>query len=161
MVSQNQVFISYSHKDEDWKDRLVTQLNVSQQQGHLELWTDRDIGAGEDWEEKIEAAMNTASVAILLVSAHSLTSDFILREEVSRLLQRRDEEGLRIFPIIITPCDWEAVDWLRRMQLRPKDGRVISGGSEHDIETDLAAIAKEIRLLLRDVDLIRRDVNLF
>jgi tetratricopeptide (TPR) repeat protein len=143
------VFISYSHLDEEWKDRLVRQLAVSQKQGRLELWHDRMIGAGEDWERQIQAAMDAASVAILLVSANSLTSDFILREEVSRLLERRASEGLRIFPVVIEPCDWEAVDWLRRMNLRPKDGKPLSGGNDYEIDLAVAEIAKEIRKLLK------------
>ncbi len=142
------VFISYSHKDEVWKDRLVTQLGVLQHQGILRLWDDRRIGAGADWLAEIQEAMEAASVAVLLVSANSLTSDFILNKEMTRLLERRDEEGLRIFPIVIKPCDWEAVGWLSRMQLRPKDGRPVSAGNEHQIDADLAAIAREIRLLL-------------
>jgi tetratricopeptide (TPR) repeat protein len=142
------IFISYSHNDEKWKDLLVTQLGVSQQQGLLELWDDRRIGAGEDWYEAIMKAMDTGSVAILLISSNSLTSDFILKKEVPRLLKRRDDEGLRIFPIIVEPCDWEAVEWLKRMQLRPKDAKPLSGGNKHQINTKLATIAKEIRLLL-------------
>ncbi len=33
-----EVFISYSHTDEDWKDRLVTHLGVLEQEGLLEIW---------------------------------------------------------------------------------------------------------------------------
>jgi tetratricopeptide (TPR) repeat protein len=142
------VFISYSHMDKEWKDRLVSHLGVSQRQGLLFAWEDRLIGGGEDWFDKIQAAMDAAYVAILLVSANSLTSEFILNEEVKRLLQRRDQEGLRIFPVIIKPCDWEAVPWLRTMNLRPRDGREISGGNEHQIDTDFKEIAREIRQLL-------------
>ena len=147
-MSKPTVFISYSHLDEEWKDRLVRHLAVSQKQGHLELWHDRKIGAGEDWEQQIQAAMDAASVAILLVSANSLTSDFILREEVSRLLERRASEGLRIFPVVIKPCDWGAVDWLRRMNLRPTDGKPLSGGTDYQIDLALTEIAKEVRQLL-------------
>jgi len=138
------VFISYSHKDEAWKDRLVTHLGVLHQEGILDLWDDRRIGAGADWYQKIEEAIARASVAVLLVSADFLTSKFILSEEVPRLLERRDKEGLRIFPVIIKPCAWKRVKWLARMNLRPKDGRPILGGSEFQVETDLAAIANEI-----------------
>lgn len=74
------VFISYSHKDEAWKDRLVTHLGVLQSQGLLDLWDDRRIGAGQDWHQEIEQAMAAASVAVLLVSADFLTSQFILGE---------------------------------------------------------------------------------
>ena len=147
-IDKPTVFISYSHQDEDWKDLVLTHLGVAQHESILELWDDRRISGGDDWEQEIRQAMDAASLAVLLVSANFLTSDFILKDEVPRLLQRRAGEGLRIFPIVIKPCDWEAVGWLARMQLRPKDGRPVSAGDEHQIDADLAAIAREIRLLL-------------
>jgi hypothetical protein len=148
-MSKPTVFISYSHKDEAWKDRLVSHLGVLQQEGLLDIWEDRRIGAGEDWYPEIQKAIDAASVAILMVSADFLTSKFILGEEVPRLLERREKEGLRIFPVIIKPCAWHHVQWLARIQARPKDGRAISGGSEHQIDTDMAAIANEIISILR------------
>jgi tetratricopeptide (TPR) repeat protein len=138
------VFISYSHNDEVWKDRLVTHLGVLQQEGILDLWDDRSIGAGEDWYQKIEEAIARASVAVLLVSADFLTSKFILSKEIPRLLERRDKEGLRIYPVILKPCAWKHVKWLARMNLRPKDGRPIQGGTEFQVETDLTTVADEI-----------------
>jgi hypothetical protein len=142
------VFVSYAHEDEEWKNRFEKHLGVLEHQGYLTQWHDRRIGAGDDWFREIEGAMNRASVAVLLVSENSLTSEFILRHEMKRLLELRDKEGLRIYPIVIKPCDWEAVDWLRKMQLRPKDGRAISGGKDHEIGADFAEITKEIRLHL-------------
>ena len=142
------VFISYSHKDEDWKDRLVSHLGVLQHEGLLDLWDDRRIGGGEDWEKEIEEAMAKASVAILLVSRHFLTSNFILKEEVPRLLELQDKENLRIFPIIIKPCAWKRVKWLAQMNLRPRDGKPISSGDKHQIETDLADIAEEVATII-------------
>jgi tetratricopeptide (TPR) repeat protein len=143
-MSAPTVFISYSHKDEVWKDRLLDHLGVLREQGLLDLWDDRQIGAGEDWYQKIQNAMNAASVAVLLVSAKSLTSKFILREEMSLLLQRRDKEGLRIFPVIIKSCPWQKVDWLNRMQVRPRDGKPLAsfGGNRRD--EALSNIATEI-----------------
>ena len=98
------VFISYSHRDEIWKDRLLTQLGVLQQQSILALWHDRRIGAGADWYQEICQAMEAADVAVLLISADFLTSPFILQEEVARLMTRRQQEGLPIVPILVRPC---------------------------------------------------------
>lgn len=147
-MSKPTVFISYSHKDEAWKDRLVSHLGVLQQEGLLDIWEDRRIVAGVDWYPEIQKAIDTASVAILMI-ADFLTSKFILSEEVPRLLERREKEGLRIFPVIVKPCAWQHVQWLARMQARPKDGREISGGSEHQIDTDMTAIANEIIYIIR------------
>ena len=143
-MSTPTVFISYSHKDEVWKERLSTQLRVLQMQGELDVWDDRRIEAGEDWHPEIETAMAQASVAILMVSADFLTSNFILGEEVPRLLERRHNEGLRVFPVIVRPCQWKQVKWLARMQVRPTDGIPLSGGNDYQIDTDLSAIAEEV-----------------
>ena len=147
MLTPN-IFISYSHKDERWKDRLKNQLEVLTKQGFFNVWDDRRINAGEDWFEEIQRAMDAACVAILLISANSLTSDFILNKEVEHLLKRKKDQGMPIFPIILEPCDWQGVSWLSRMQVRPRDGHPLSSGDKHQIETNLTAIVKEVRLLL-------------
>ncbi len=54
------VFISYSHKDEAWKDRLAKQLEVLTLDGAFELWQDRQIAAGSGSLPAIEAAMARA-----------------------------------------------------------------------------------------------------
>lgn len=138
------VFVSYSHKDEVWKDRLNAHLGVLKEHGLLNFWDDRQIGAGDNWYEKIEDAMNAARVAILLVSANSLTSQFILREEVSRLLKRRDREGLVIIPVILKACPWKKVAWLSRMQVRPKDGKPLAAYGANRRDEALSDIASEV-----------------
>ena len=50
------IFISYSHKDEEWKDRVVTHLRVLEMEGMLDVWDDRRIEAGDDWKPEIEKA---------------------------------------------------------------------------------------------------------
>jgi hypothetical protein len=122
-MSNPLIFISYSHEDVEWMKLLVKQLAVLQQQGSLKFFTDRDIVAGEDWYEKIQGALADAFVAILLVSADSLTSDFINKEEVACLLDQRAKKGLQIIPVIIKECPWEGVDWLARMEVRPRGVR--------------------------------------
>ena len=44
----SKIFISYSHKDEDWKDRLQEQLEVLALEGYLSVWDDRQIDLGGD-----------------------------------------------------------------------------------------------------------------
>ncbi len=143
-MAKPMIFISYSHEEESLKNRLLTHLGVLRQENLLDIWEDNRIGAGEDWYQKIQEAVTKASVAILLVSANFLTSKFIRSEEVPRLLERQAKEGLRIFPVIVKPCAWKQVKWLARMNLRPKEGRPISEGSEPQIDKDMAAIAEEI-----------------
>ncbi|WP_437851743.1 TIR domain-containing protein [Sorangium sp. So ce363] len=142
------IFISYSHADNKWKDRLVAHLRVSEYEGLCEVWDDTRIDAGSDWLQEMQEALEKASVAVLLVSADLLASKISRNKEVSQLLQRRATHGLQIFPVIIEPCDYDAVDWLRRMAVRPKNGKAISTRKKPQAETELLAIAKEIRVIL-------------
>ncbi|MDD2775154.1 MAG: TIR domain-containing protein [Gallionella sp.] len=145
------VFISYSHKNEDWKNRLQTQLAVLEHQGLLSVWEDRQILVGEDWFPQIKQAIDSAHVAILLISADFLTSKFILGTEIPALLTRRKQEGLRVIPLILTPCAWQTVDWLSSIQGRPKDNQPLSGFDEHHREDCLSKLALEIHALLSKI----------
>ena len=145
------IFISYSHKDEEWKDRLTPHLGVLQQEGLLEFWDDRKIDGGDDWLPEIEQAINKAHVAVLMISANFLTSEFILNKEVTRLLERRSSDGLRVMPLIVKPCPWKKVSWLSPLQSRPKDGRPLMKGDECQVEEDLVAFVEEIHELLQAI----------
>ena len=142
------VFVSYSHKDKVWKDRLLVHLGSLTKLGLLDTWDDRKIRAGGNWREEIKAALQRADVAVLLVSGNFLTSDFILDEEVSRLLERRAAGGIHVLPVIVTPCMWHQVPWLVSMQVRPQEGRALASFRGHQRDNELVEIANEVLRLL-------------
>ncbi|MCP4614359.1 MAG: toll/interleukin-1 receptor domain-containing protein, partial [Planctomycetes bacterium] len=151
------VFISYSHKDENEKEKLLTHLGVLQSEGLIELWSDEKIVPGADWEAEINQAIARAKVAILFISADFLNSDFILSKEVPALLQRREREGLVVFPVIAKPCAWQTVDWLAKMNVRPWNGEPVWGDASSHVDKDLAAIASEIAGIMQPY---KADVNI-
>jgi len=144
------VFVSYSHHDEALKDRLVKHLEVLAYEGALDVWDDRRIAAGDEWRPDIEAAIERAAVAVLIVSPDFLTSRFIREKELTRILERRSQQQLRVLPLIARPCAWQVVGALQGIQARPRDGRTLSAGDDHRIDADLAALALEIRGLLSE-----------
>jgi len=93
--------------------------------------------------------MESAEVAILLISKDFLVSPFIRRDEVPKLLERRQNEGVRVIPLFVRPCAWKAIPWLAAIQGRPKDAIPLSGGTEHRIENDLAELVLEIHEFLQ------------
>ena len=147
-MSSPRIFISYTHHDEAWKNRLVSQLRVLELEGEISLWDDSKIVPGDAWQGEIRAALAAADAAVLLVSADFLTSEFIREEEVPTLLRRRRDDGLRVIPLIVRPCLWQAVEWLAAMQVRPKDDQALSGVTDHQAEEELVELAREIQALL-------------
>jgi len=125
-MSKPSVFLSYSHKDEDWKLKLRSHLKVLEQIGTFVVWDDRKIDAGETWYDEIRAAMDRAEVAVCLISADYLASDFCVKEEIPYLLKRRSEAGMRLMPVLLRPCPWKFVPWLKAIQMLPRDGKTVT-----------------------------------
>src|SRR5262245_50873128 len=82
----SQVFISYSHKDKEWLERLLIFLNPLERNGIIKCWADTKIDAGGKWKQEIKQAIESASAAILLISADFIASDFIATDELPPLL---------------------------------------------------------------------------
>ncbi len=143
------VFISYSHKDKEWKDLLVTQLGVLERESILGKWDDGHIETGEEWYKAIYDAMGQASLAVMLISADFLTSRFILEEEVPFLMRRKEAGELTVFPIFIRHCAYDEVEWLSPLQVCTEGGKPLCDLPDNNKKEEcLTAIAKEIKAAL-------------
>lgn len=138
------VFVSYSHKDEIWKDRLRPHLKMLEKAGRLTVWDDRAIDGGDTWYDEIKKAMEDAEVAICLISADYLASDFCNKEEIPYLLNRRKSDGMLLLPILIRQCLWEEIDWLEKLQMIPRDGKSVATDFRDDWDTPFKQVAKQI-----------------
>src|SRR6185369_5205796 len=77
-----------------------------------------------------------------------LTSDFCKKEEIPYLLKRRTEQGMRLLPVLLRPCPWKLVSWLKPIQILPDDTRPIASLSSAKREQVFAGIATSIGELL-------------
>ena len=141
------VCITYSLEDQEWQEKLAVQLEVLENFGVLEPWTDQGaygvIEIGE-MRRQMRDAMDRAAVVILLISANYLKSPFVRDEEIPQLMRQKSEEGVRVIPLIVRPCPWQRVPWLKETTPSPKDGIPLSTLSEAQAEIELATLATEI-----------------
>lgn len=111
------VFVSYAHNDELLKDArsspaagipraFLNQLKAAV--GALPGWrgertiffdTER-LSKEYQWSDAIKKALNECELLILLVSTHSLNSQYCLPVEVASAFHR----GVPIIPVILSPC---------------------------------------------------------
>jgi hypothetical protein len=110
------VFISYSHVDEIWLKRLRVHLRPLERVGLVDIFDDTRIKGGMEWRAEIEMAMEKAKVAILLISADFLASDFIVENELPPLLEKAKDGGARILPIIVSPSRFTTTPELSAFQ---------------------------------------------
>ena len=105
------IFISYSHKDKPWLERLKTIMAPFMRQGQLSVWADTDIAPGGNilwWN--IEQGLARARVAVLLVSPDFLASRFIVEHDLPPLLQAAEREGVKILPVLLRECLWRETE---------------------------------------------------
>ncbi|MCK5148185.1 TIR domain-containing protein [bacterium] len=145
------VYISYSLKDEIWKDRLKPQLDALQMAEQIVVWDDRDIDGGDKWYPKFEEAMSQATVAVCLISENYLASEFCVKEEIPYLLNREQENNMLFIPILISPCAWKAFRWLKESQMLPRDGKSIIKDFKDDWSVAFAEVSDLILKKINDL----------
>lgn len=136
------VFISYSHKDVAWLDKLKTHLAPYLRGEKIILWDDTKIRAGEAWAGEIEKAIATARVAVLLVTPAFLASDYVNDVELPAILNRAKED-LAVLWIPVKPSAYEATP-LASMQAAHDPRRPLATLSPPKQDLALVAIAKRV-----------------
>jgi hypothetical protein len=148
------VFISYAHRDEPdspaagevrWLSFVMEFLRPGVKGRRYEVWIDRLMPIGADWNPDIEAHVRACDIFILLVSTHSTGSDYILDKEVPIIRERqRNGDGVQFCPLLI---DWTpdvGLDQVRDKNLRPRDAQPFSSLSPSERSRQMAEVANEI-----------------
>ncbi|MCY6489471.1 TIR domain-containing protein [Leptolyngbya sp. GGD] len=140
------LFISYSHKDENLREKLNTHLKLLERQGVIGTWHDRMIPLGTEWAEEIDKNLNTADLILLLVSADFLASDYCYEKEMRRAIELHDQKIARVIPVILRSCDWESAPFGKLQGLPTVTGGGIKPVTKWDDEDEVfTEIAKGIR----------------
>jgi hypothetical protein len=119
-AARDLVFISYSHRDRDWLERLLVFFKPYARQ-NLKIWADPYIKVGDKWRRDISAALSHTSVAVLVVTPDFLASDFIYDEELPPLLRGADVGSITLFPIPVSAADHEASPLAQYQFAHPPD----------------------------------------
>lgn len=122
------LFISYSHKDESYREQFQNHLSGLKENGLIDTWTDRCIGPGEEWEPEIHKNLANAKFVLLLISSDFLASKYCTGVEMQRALQMHQRGEAIVVPIVIRPVDWMDYE-IGKIQALPEWGKPIS---DHD-----------------------------
>ena len=144
------VFISYCHKDERWRDDLLTHLKPYLRKGSFSAWSDQQIAPGSRWFREIQAAIAAAKIAVLLVTPDFLASDFIHEHELGPFLREAERGGIRIIWVPVSPCAYEQTP-LKDYQAVVNPARPLASiRSKADRNKAWGRVCKEIDKAVRD-----------
>jgi len=143
-----ELFLSYSHADENLRDELVKHLTLLTRQQVISTWHDRNISAGTEWGSQISQHLETAKVILLLISADFLASDYCYDIELNRAMERHEMGEARVIPIILRPADWSGAPF-GRLQALPNNARPITTWENRDLAFE--NVVKGIRLVCEEL----------
>lgn len=141
---RHSVFVSYSHRDREWLDRLKVHLRPLERDNALVVWDDTKIAPGSRWRTEIEAALAEAKVAVLLISADFLASDFVASSEIPSLLLAARNDGAVILPLIVSASRFAHTPMLAPFQAVNETSRPLIGLSRSEQEEILVHLTEAI-----------------
>ncbi len=143
-------FISYSHRDSHYLERLQVHLAQAIRDSLISEWTDQKIDAGSNLNDNISEALASSEIFLALVSPDYIASNYCYEKEFQTALQLQDEGKLIIVPIIIEPCEWQKTPF-GRLKAIPKDGKPISEYTNQNVA--FLNVVDELRRLTKNVSL--------
>src|SRR6266566_4067999 len=143
------IFFCYAHEDEPFLKKLKAHLRPLQRQGLIDVWHDRDISAGTEWEQEIKKHLNEANIILLLVSPDFMNSDYCYGIEMKRALERHQRGEARVIPIILRPVYWQGI--LGTLQALPTDAKPVMRPLWYNVDEALFDVTEGIRKVVEQI----------
>ncbi len=105
-------------------------MAVLRQDGLIDDWHDRKIGAGDSLSEEIDKHLDSADMILLLFSPDFIASTACERE-VEKAMQLRDEKQVDVIPVIVRDCPWRDTK-VHDLLAIPEDGNAIAEWDNRD-----------------------------
>jgi hypothetical protein len=124
------IAISYAHADEPelpaegevkWLSFVTGYLRPAMKHGAVDLWLDQLMPGGADCGPEIEQKLRACDVFLLLVSRHSLSSDYVVDKEIALIRKRQaNGEAVHFYPLVLTLTPKIALDLISDKNMRPR-----------------------------------------
>jgi len=113
--------MSYSHADETMKAELDKSLIMLKRSDKVEVWQDRQLMAGQEWDSTIRNELASADIILLLISVDFNNSQYIWDKELAVALDRQEKKEARVIPVILRECEWQDMPY-GKLQALPSGG---------------------------------------
>jgi len=145
MPGKLNIFLSYAHADEAMKTELDKNLIMLKRSDKVNVWQDRKIMAGTEWDATIATELAGADIILLLISVDFNNSQYIWDKELKLAMERHEKNEARVIPVILRTCEWSEMPYAK-LQALPTGAVPVTSFADRDVAyTD---VAKGIRAVV-------------
>lgn len=94
------MFLSYSNKDIEYAEEIMAHLSILKSFFDLEIWSAKNIKAGDNWKDSIQNEIKDSDVFLFLISSDFLASHYV-DDEISFIQKIKSNNP--IIPILLKP----------------------------------------------------------
>lgn len=149
MENKHKIFISYSHKDSEWLEKVKTHLKPLERYYGIDEWDDQKLRTSDEWKDKISDALNNATIAILLFSPYFMASDFIINNELQPLIKNALKGGVKIMPVMVRPCATLEESGLADYQAPNGPDKTLIEMKEGEVDRTLKKLVEDIKYFIQ------------
>ena len=106
---------------------------------------DQKLRTSDKWREKISNALNNATIAVLLISPYFVASDFIVNNELQPLLENAEKKGVKIMPVMVSPCETIEESGLLDYQAPNGPDKTLIEMTKGEVHRTLSKLVKDIK----------------
>jgi hypothetical protein len=143
MLRSIEILLCYAREDEDLRQELEKHLRVLQLQNVINVWHDRNISAGMEWEREIDQHLSNAQIILLLVSPDFMVSKYCYGIEMKRAMERHERGDACVIPIILRHVYWRKAPFCK-LQALPLDGKPIKSSAWFTLDEALFNVTEGI-----------------
>src|SRR6266571_5435450 len=151
-----EVFISYSHKDQAFREELEIHLSNLKRQNIINSWYDGNIAPGAELKPQIMDHLKSAQIILLLISADFIHSDFCYSIEMKQAIDRHNAGEARVIPILLRPTDWQGAPF-DKLKILPTDAKAVTKWRRRD--DAFADIVQGIRASIHELTITGKTAN--
>jgi hypothetical protein len=96
------IFISYSHADKAFVDKLAMRLVKN----NAHVWLDRwELNVGDSMLNHVQSAIQESSALLIVLSKASIASEWCKKELNAGLMRELDEKKVLVLPVLAEDCE--------------------------------------------------------
>lgn len=142
------IFISYSHTDKLYKDKIRRALHPLVLNNTLKIWEDGELIPGALYNKEIKQHLNDSDIIIYLLSIDFFCSEYILEHEYTPVIEKWKRGEVRLVGVLVTNCAFQSTDF-GQIHLLPSAAKPLN--LWEPIETGLIDVVRGINKVIQDV----------